>query len=912
MRKIQLLFLFAFFTFWCSARNVTLFHSESPSVRISFGMEKLQKALVEKGYQVNIQDLSIKDIQKNLLGKSDQVRILVGESTEPLMVASCGLLKWTFDQKSKEGYTIRAAGNTIILRGVDASGALYGCMDLCDQVRETGKIPTQLSISDQPEMVLRGSCIGMQKPYYLPGHGVYEYPYTPATFPWFYDKAMWVKYLDMLLDNRMNSLYLWNGHPFASLVKLPEYPFALEVSEADFAKNEEIFKFLTEEADKRGIWVIQMFYNIIVSKPFAEHYGIKTQDRNVKITPLLSDYTRKSIAAFINKYPNVGLLVCLGEAMNTYEDDVEWFTKTIIPGVQDGLKSLGKTQEVPIILRAHDTNCKMVMDAALPLYKNLFTMNKYNGESLVTYEPGGPWAETHRALGALGSTHIANVHILSNLEPFRWSSPDFIQKSVQAMHKSLGANALHLYPQASYWDWPYTADKADQRLLQIDRDKMWYKAWGRYAWNSSRNRPDEKIYWDKQLNQTFGCGDQSHYLLEAYEEMGAISPMLTRKFAITEGNRQTFLLGSFMSQLVNPNRWHVYPDFPASCDPGGERLADWVQKEWKGEAHLDNNPMQVIQDVVKHADASVKAIEKVTSVTVNADEFKRLKNDVYCMNAFAYFMSDKVQAAMWVMRYNYSNDIKDLDKALPYLQSSLEHYKELVRLTKDSYWYANSMQTKQRRVPIGGDDAKNKTWTELLPFYQEELSNFVKNTERLKLIQSGKYTMPKVQPLQPVEVNLLTPGFELTSLQQTPQMFTDKESKILQYAEELKDLKGLRFSYDAQRAKPTEICFTCKQPVSVLVGLFSSVQTDYLFPPKLETDASANDYGQAEIRLSNALQIAGQPPVNVYTYTFPAGENVLKLSKGVALILGFTDGTKPVQVRDAGLAEKTNIDWLFY
>ena len=83
-----------------------------------------------------------------------------------------------------------------------------------------------------------------------------------------------------------------------------------------------------------------MFYNIILSKPFADHYGLKTQDRHRPITPLISDYTRKSVAAFIEKYPNVGLLVCLGEAMNTYEDDVEWMTKTIIPGVKDGLKAL--------------------------------------------------------------------------------------------------------------------------------------------------------------------------------------------------------------------------------------------------------------------------------------------------------------------------------------------------------------------------------------------------------------------------------------------------------------------------------------------------------------------------------------------------------------------------------------------
>jgi hypothetical protein len=62
-----------------------------------------------------------------------------------------------------------------------------------------------------------------------------------------------------MVDNRMNSLYLWNGHPFASLVKLKDYPYAVEVDEATFKKTEEIYRFLTNEANKRGIWVIQCF-----------------------------------------------------------------------------------------------------------------------------------------------------------------------------------------------------------------------------------------------------------------------------------------------------------------------------------------------------------------------------------------------------------------------------------------------------------------------------------------------------------------------------------------------------------------------------------------------------------------------------------------------------------------------------
>ena len=115
--------------------------------------------------------------------------------------------------------------------------------------------------------------------------------------------------------------------------------------------------------------------------------------------------------------------------MCTVEDDVEWFTKTIIPGVKDGLQALGRTDEPPLLLRAHDTDCKLVMDAALPLYKNLYTMHKYNGESLTTYEPRGPWAKIHTDLSSLGSIHISNVHILANLEPFRWGSPDFVHCS---------------------------------------------------------------------------------------------------------------------------------------------------------------------------------------------------------------------------------------------------------------------------------------------------------------------------------------------------------------------------------------------------------------------------------------------------------------------------------------------------
>jgi hypothetical protein len=877
---------------WQKAKEITLVVQKNVSPEINFGVEKLKMALEAENYRVVVSDhLSLNDKKLTLTIETNTDKNL-----------------------PKEGYSVSSQRNQILIRGNDAVGVLYGCIDLAQKIKAEKNLPANRNYSDQPEMVLRGSCIGVQKPYYLPGRKVYEYPYTLETFPWLYDKDLWIEYLDKMVENKMNSLYLWNGHPFASLVRLDDYPYAVEVDDEMFGMNEELFAFLTEEAQKRGIWVIQMFYNIIVSKPFAEHHGIKTQDRSRPIDPLISDYTRKSIAAFIEKYPNVGLLVCLGEAIDTYDDDVKWFTETIIPGVKDGLKALGRTDEPPVVLRAHDTNAQMVMDAALPLYKNLYTMHKYNGESLTTYEPREPWSKIHTDLSSLGSIHISNVHILANLEPFRYGSPDFIQKSVQAMHYVHGANALHLYPQASYWDWPYTADKTEPRIKEIERNWIWYKAWARYAWNAQRDRNDEIAYWSKELGDLYGCGKEGRNILEAYEQAGEIAPKLLRKFGITEGNRQTLLLGMFMSQLVNPAKWKVYSGFHSSCGPEGELLIEYIDKEWNLQPHVGEVPPQLIREVLAHGNAAVEAIEKVAPVvTKNQAEFNRLKNDMYCYQAFAAYFAEKVKAAMSILRYTHSNEITDLENAIPLMEKSLKYYKHLVSLTRDTYLYANSMQTGQRRIPIGGDGGKNKTWEELLPQYEEELANYKKNVAFLK--NFGNSDNQPIEILKPVQVELEDKSIISYPIAKNEKIFSDENYVIGDFAGELKDMKPLRLSYNEQIKHGTTLTFKTKQPVNVWVGYLNTERKEFAKAPALETDANANQYGQGDVKIANAINVPGRSTVNIHTYTLSAGKNTLNLGKGALIVLGFTEATQEVIPRNAGIGtEETSnkVDWLFY
>ena len=827
-----------------------------------------------------------------------------------------------------EGYTITKSKKGFMVSGNDATGVIYGCVELADRIRQKGSLDIEAT-KETPGMVMRGTCIGLQKTVYLPGHAVYEYPYTPEYFPWFYDKAEWVKYLDMMVENKMNSLYLWNGHPFASLVKLKDYPFALEVDEETFKKNEEIFSFLTHEADKRGIWVIQMFYNIILSKPFADHYGLKTQDRHRPITPLISDYTRKSIAAFIEKYPNVGLLVCLGEAVATIDDDVTWMKETIIPGIKDGLSLTPTPSPVgrgtkasptgggwrglpPIVLRSHDTDGPLVLKESLPLYPNIYTMSKYTGESLTTYEPGGPWGETHRQLAESAPVHIDNVHILANLEPWRWSSPAFIEKTVQAMHRVHHSKGLHLYPQASYWDWPYTADKLPngERLKQLDRDWMWYKAWGRYAWNCERG--EDKAYWKQQLAEYYGISEESAgYLLNAYDEAGEIAPKLLRRFGITEGNRQTLLLGMTMGQLVNPYKYTIYPGFYESCGPQGEKLIEYVEKEWKGEKHQGELPLDITMQCVVHGELAYAAISNpAIRPTHHQDEFRRLTNDVHCYHLFANAFHYKVLAAQQVLNYKWSKNIYFLERAVPLLEKSMEFWRQLVSLTDETYLYANSMQTAQRRIPVGGDNGKMKTWSELAVVYQVELDAFKENIEKLK--HPVAQTDIKIQPATPAKVTILSPLTSHTSpLKKGAILFENRpDTPVDSVAPELVGLQALVLNRDTTRIVGSTIEYESDKPVKLLVGLFKDDDRKFAKAPKLEIDATGNEYGQAEPILTNAISIVQLPKVNIHQYALPAGRNTIRLPKGILMVAGFTQSD--IKPRDCALnGPSSEVDWLF-
>lgn len=885
-------------TYTSRAETISIVIASNAAPRVVFGAEKIVEALKAVKLDAAIVSYSRDHIFELMMGFKTNTL-----SGPKIYVAPPQKL----DRPRESFFVIETfAGHDHTINAVDDSGLLYGSFEIAKRIRAEGRLPANLNFSDKPAMTLRGTCVGMQKTYILPGRKVYEYPYTPELFPWFYDKTLWTEYLDSLVVNRMNTLYLWNGHPFASLVKLKDYPEAVEVSPEVFAQNVEMFNWLTHECDKRGIWLVQMFYNIFLPKPLADKHGISTQ--LAAPTPLASDYTRKSIAEFVKQYPNVGLMVCLGEALQGTENQINWATNTILPGVLDGMRAAGLKEQPPVVIRTHAMNPEAIMPACFTVYSNLFTETKYNGESLTTYEPRGKAAETHRNMAKLGP-HLVNVHILSNLEPFRYGATEFIRKSMLASRDKLGASGLHLYPLA-YWNWPYSPDIADPPLKQWERDWIWFEAWGRYAWNPDVNTNEDRVYWTGRLADFYGCDtNAAGKILDAYNDAGEVAPMLIRRFGITEGNRQTLSLGMTLDQLVNPKRYNAISELWESQAPPGERLDEYVRKEWDKEPHIGETPESVIASCLTYSSNAVALLRPLTMmVTNNYPEFVRLLRDACLIEGLSRFYAMKALAAEQTLRFNINKDEAALEQATGLMATSVESLRSLSKSTSDSYHFANSMQTGHRKIPFPGAAngvGTNYHWSHVLPLYEKELADFKAQVAELKNPKSA--TNSASVPTWPAaKFKLISTNAETYEVKLGERPFTDRKYKLTELAPELRGLTGIRFSHEAAKnGRYVPVEFEVTEPVRVLIGYFQNERNLWLQVPNLDFASHADERGGVDPVLRNAVAIDECPNVNVHAFRYEPGRHKLELiGKGSFVILGVVPQSVELKKRDAKLGTK--------
>jgi len=128
---------------------------------------------------------------------------------------------------SKEGYAVRRVTTGNITQwwviGNDASGAMYAGLELADSVKIDGSLINVNDKQRNPNLAVRGIKFNIPLDARTPSYADNSMAAQGNTAE-MWSMPYWTRFLDQMARNRMNSLSLWNRHPFPSMVRVPEYP----------------------------------------------------------------------------------------------------------------------------------------------------------------------------------------------------------------------------------------------------------------------------------------------------------------------------------------------------------------------------------------------------------------------------------------------------------------------------------------------------------------------------------------------------------------------------------------------------------------------------------------------------------------------------------------------------------------
>lgn len=636
-----------------------------------YGASKLTEVLESKGFR----------LPRN-------ARIIAAVRSSQLFSGYASRLPLT---PESEAFHILRAGKVWLIAGSDPSGVLYGCMELARLAAAAHTLPATIDVNDHPAFRIRGTNLFWMK------RGKYNWEITPEHFPWFFDRALMLRYLDELAASRYNTLFFWNGHPFPYFLKLQKFPEAQVLTDSDLQRNIEYFRWFTQEADRRGLWTVFHFYNIHVSPNFAKaHAREGVKEENAESTPLLNAYMRYCVSEFVNTYPSVGLMLTAGEALNVNAE--EYVRDVIIAGIKD----TGK--HPPLIVRQWTIDPYRFRDIILPNYDNLFTMMKHNTEMLVSPYPD----ERNKIWVSFGKQHIVNLHELGDIKPFRWGSPLWIAQAVQNW-QALGFSGFHVYPPTS-WMWPSALDRTEPRLNVIDRDAIWTEAFGRYGWQPNRPAAAEERFWKARLSEKFGSVEAGSAIYNYYLKTGPVLPTFQNLVNIYNMNHFPTALSeeATLNAILHSQRIGDSGDsLPRPLDD--VTLQRFEARFGKLSPNIRSHPPLSVREslqphspgieplalagiLVSMAEDSLDGLEALgDSAARNSDELTRFADDNRCILYLAKFYRAKLAAAIAKGKFDSTGDFAEYDKMLEHLEESVAEYLKLAELGTRNYAYATDL-----------------------------------------------------------------------------------------------------------------------------------------------------------------------------------------------------------------------------
>ncbi|HXB94458.1 MAG TPA: cupin domain-containing protein, partial [Puia sp.] len=253
-------------------------------------------------------------------------------------------------QSEKEAWSIRHEGRTITVTGGDDRGLIYGCLSLAETI--TGGTPLEKTPAShgKPHFPLRAIKFDLPWDTYRHSYALDQHVSTCR------DTLFWKAFLDMMTDNRLNSLTLWNLHPYPFMIRAHHFPEACSFTDQELNEWQTLFHSIFRMAKERGIDTYLVPFNIFVSPSFSKAHGVALDNLqhdffvNGDTSAIVRRYTRESVTQVLQEYPELtGFGLTLGEGMGgmTPQQREDWMTETIIAGMRDAGRRTKLIHRIP-------------------------------------------------------------------------------------------------------------------------------------------------------------------------------------------------------------------------------------------------------------------------------------------------------------------------------------------------------------------------------------------------------------------------------------------------------------------------------------------------------------------------------------------------------------------------------------
>ncbi len=439
-------------------------------------------------------------------------------------------------QSAPQSYGIRvqqAQGRrTITVRGTDATGVMYGGLDLAEAIR-LGTLETLRDSDHTPHIAQRGIKFNIPLDKRQPSFDD-NGTSGQANFQHVWDMAFWRDYLDTIARQRYNVLSLWNRHPFPTLVKVPGYEaVALDdvynkrgelIKKMPHAEKVKFWNDVIAYAQDRGIDVWWYVWNIHVYGSEETKYGLTDSPDNATT----KDYIRKSVTQLFHTYPKLkGLGMCpgenFGETRNRDHDFKEqWCWDVYGEGILD-YKKTNPRREIGFVHRYWLTDFKYIGQRFDKLPDGYDLEYKYSRARLYS-APNPPFVKKD----ILDDTP-ANMKTWWNLRNddiflVRWGDPEYVKQAVLNFPGN-GRTAGYVLGSDRFCWGRESASKTPSSPRQLENEKHWYSfmLWGRLGYNPETSPDLLKALIADRFKTTQGAK-----LYDTWQAASRIIPLVNR------------------------------------------------------------------------------------------------------------------------------------------------------------------------------------------------------------------------------------------------------------------------------------------------------------------------------------------------------------------------------------------------